>query len=533
MSRPASRVMSLKDAVAAIPDGALITFGGFDINRAPMALVREIVRQGKRGLRVISPPNPLPLDLLVGAGAVVEADFGYLGFQYEGGFVVAPNVRRAIEQGTLRWRERDVFEIVQGLRAAATGVPFLPIPGGEGSGYPEVNPTRRMPLEPGGATVAVTPALQPDVALLHAQEADPDGNLLITDPYADDLVARASRRVIATAERIVARVEQPTISGVHVAAVVASPGGAFPTACHGHYPHAAAPLRDWVGRATKGSFAAFLAETLTCHPDEESYLAAAGGLPAWDRAPIRETGSAPEPAAVDRLIVGMARRIADGDRVVTGLASALPMLAVAVARATHAPHLSYINCVGAVDPEIDVIGPTSVDVRLLDRCRGRVILTDMFDLARQGRIDLMFFGAAQVDGAARLNLTCIGSYARPKVKLPGPAGSTSIRPFVRKVVVLMPRHTPRALVEKVDFVSSAPSPLNRETWVVSDLAILRLEGGRLHAASLHQGVADTTLRERTGFRFEAVAGGVTPEPTREEMAAIERHDPAGRRHQMA
>jgi len=540
-----SRVTTLDDAAAAVPNGALVTFGGFDLNRAPMALARAILRQRRTGLRLVSPPNPLPLDLLVGGGAAASIEFGYLGFQYERGFVVAPNVRRAVERGTIAWRERDVFEIVQGMRAAATGVPFLPIPGGEGSDYATQDPPLQASLEP-GQQHAVARALRPDVALLHAQEADRDGNLLITDPYADELLSRAARLVIATAERIVGRVARPTIPGVRVHAVVEAPGGAFPTSCHGHYRHSAAHLETWLDHAAKDRFAAFIEAFVTGPTDESALLAAAGGLPAWDAHDVVDdaaadaaahaaaiAGGAPEGVGTaDRLVVGMARRIADGDLVVTGLASALPMLAVGVARATHAPNMTYINCVGAVDPEIGTIGPTSVDVRLLDRCRGRVILTDLFDLARLGRIDVMFFGAAQTDAAARMNLTCIGDYARPKVKLPGPAGSTSIRPCVRKVVILAPRHSPRTLVERVDFASSVSSPMNRETWVVSDLALLRLEGGLLHVASRHAGVSPDELRAKTGFAVDGRGTATTPEPTREEMAAIVRHDPSGLRHRL-
>jgi glutaconate CoA-transferase subunit B len=236
----------------------------------------------------------------------------------------------------------------------------------------------------------------------------------------------------------------------------------------------------------------------------------------------------------DRLIVGMARRIQDGDVVVTGLASALPMLAVAVARATHAPRLTYINCVGAVDPEVTAALPTSVDPRLLDSAAARLVVSDFFDMARRGRIDVMFFGAAQVDAASRLNLSFIGDPLRPKVKLPGPAGSTSIRPFVRKVVVLVPRHAPRVLVDRVDFASSVPSDRNRETWVVSDLALLRLEERRLVVASRHAGTSGEALRARTGFALpDALAAPITDEPTDAERDAIERLDPHGLRHRLA
>jgi len=268
---------------------------------------------------------------------------------------------------------------------------------------------------------------------------------------------------------------------------------------------------------------------------------AAADAPARAAAPATASGAAPavvttvpgtQPA--DRLIVGMARRIQDGDVVVTGLASALPMLAVAVARATHAPRLTYINCVGAVDPEVTTALPTSVDPRLLETAAARLVVSDFFDMARRGRIDVMFFGAAQVDAGSRMNLSCIGDPLRPKVKLPGPAGSTSIRPFVRKVVVLVPRHAPRVLVERVDFASSVPSDRNRETWVVSDLALLRLEAGRLKVDSRHAGTDAGTLRSRTGFALpDADAAKVTAEPTDAEKDAIERLDPHGLRHRLA
>lgn len=544
--------VSLAQAAALVPDGALVTLGGFQLNRAPMALVFELLRQGRTGLRVVGPPNPLPLDLMVGAGAAAEIEFGFIGFQFEDGFVVAPHVRRAIEQGSIRWRERDVYEIVQGLRAAALGLPFLPAPGVEGSDYGRVNgrPSARDPES--GEEMPVARPIRPDVALIHAQGADRDGNLLISDLYAEDLLARASLGVVATAERIVARIERPTIPASLVQAVAEVRGGAFPTSCHGHYPYSAAHLREYLAAAASGSIAGYLERHVTGPAGQAAFLEGAGGPGAWDAAapapaaPVKAAGAAPGaatpptaagqpegPSPVDRLLVGMARCIAEADVVATGVASALPMLAVALARATHAPRLTYINCVGAVDPRIERASPTSVDVRLLDRCAGMVTLPDLFDLARQGRIDLMFFGAAQVDAEARLNLTCIGDYARPKVKLPGPAGSSSMRPYVRKVVVAVQRQSARALVPRVDFVTSSASPANLETTVVTDLAILRLRAGRLRLVSRHAGVAAEELRARSGFPLEGDARATTPEPTRPEMAALRKLDPGGIRHGLA
>ena len=540
MSRP--RFVNLREAVAPIPDGALLSFGGFDLQRPPLALASELVRQGKKRLRVVLPPAPLPLDLLVGAGVVEEAQFGFIGFQYEDGFVVAPNVRRAVESGAIAWRERDVFEIVQGLRAAAAGVEFLPAPGGEGTDYEKFWPSPKARIDQNGGPAPIAPAIRPDFVLLHAQEADRHGNLYLADPYFDDLLARAGEKVIATVERIVDRIPHASIPKTRVNAIVEARAGAWPGGCHGHYRHDVGGLRGWEAAAKAGRFPEHVESLIRDRAEHAVRLAQGAAAPAAvavgapavaPGGPVLVTGPRTVQAA-DRLIVGMARRIQDGDVVVTGLASALPMLAVAVARATHAPHLTYINCVGAVDPEVTSALPTSVEPRLLDSAAARLVVSDFFDMARRGRIDVMFFGAAQVDSASRLNLSCIGDPLRPKVKLPGPAGSTSIRPFVRTVVVLVPRHAPRVLVDRVDFASSVPSAMNRETWVVSDLALLKLEESRLTVASRHAGTSGETLRSRTGFALpDADEAPVTVEPTDAEKDAIERLDPEGLRHRLA
>jgi glutaconate CoA-transferase subunit A len=516
-----TRFLSLEDAAASIPDGSLLAFGGFDLQRPPLALAAALARRGARRLRLVAIPSPLPLDLMVAAGAVEDLEFGFLGFQYEHGFVTVPHVRRAVETGSLRWRERDVFEIVQGLRAAACGVPYLPAPGGEGTDYERLRPPRRARLEPDGAALPVVDAIRPDVVLLHVQEADRAGNLFSHDPYFDDLLSRAGERVVATAERIVERLPHATVPAVRVSVVVEAPGGARPGGCHRHYRHDAERLKAWVEASSEGRVQDAIR---LLSPDPASPKAPALAAPAM--APAQAI------APVDRLIVGLARRIADGDLVVTGLASALPLLAVGVARATHAPRMTYVNCVGAVDPLIERALPTSVDPELLERCAARLVVPDFFDLARRGRIDLMFFGAAQVDAAGRLNLSCIGDPAKPKVKLPGPAGSATIRPFVRKVVVLSPRHARRTFVERVDFASSVPAERNRETWVVTDLATLRLEGDRLRLQARHGDTTFEAIQENTGFALQPGAG-CAPEPTAEEMREIRRLDPAGLRHRLA
>jgi glutaconate CoA-transferase, subunit A len=537
--RPERRLTTLKEAAASIPDGALLTFGGFDINRAPMALAMELARQDRRGLRLVGVPNPLAFDLLAGAGATNDVEFGFIGFQFEGGFAIAPNLRRAIEGGSIAWKERDVYEIVQGLRASALGLPFLPAPGIEGSDYAKVNRTPRARDSATGEEGPIARPIAPDVALLHAQEADPSGNLRLDDPYADVLQAQASGRVIATAERIVERVEGPTIPRDRVDRVVELPGGAFPTSCHRHHPYGARHLATYLALGAEGRFDEYLERYVRRPRHHAAFLEAAGGLdgsrrPATGRSD--QAAATTEPGrreAIDRLVVGMARAIEDGETVTTGLASALPMLAVALAKATRAPRATYINCVGAVNPRVDRASFTSVDVRLLDGCESRVALPELFDRARRGAIDVMFFGAAQLDREAKANLSCLGDYARPRVKLPGPAGSSSMRAFVRRAIFFMPRHSTRTLVPRVDFASSTPSPRNLETLVVTDRALLRLEGGGLTLVSRHRGTSIEDLRGATGFPLEGSLEAVTAEPGVEELKALQGLDPDGIRYSLA
>lgn len=247
-----TRISSLREAVAAIPSGSQIVFGGFQLNRAPMALVRELIRQQKRRLRLLVLPNPLPLDFLVGAGAVAWADVSFAGFELGHRALVPPCWQAAVAQKSLRWRERDALYLVQALRGAALGLPFLPLPAADGAGSQPDVARLRNPF--GGKPVSVVRACAPDVALVHAQVADRQGNLWIEDPVTDELLVRAGRTVIATAEKIVPRLRRATIPAALVGRVVESPRGAWPTACAGCYGEDVAHLRLYVELARAGRF---------------------------------------------------------------------------------------------------------------------------------------------------------------------------------------------------------------------------------------------------------------------------------------
>jgi glutaconate CoA-transferase subunit A len=245
MGMHGARWVGLEELGAAVFDGASVAPGGFMLGRAPMALVRAIIRHGRRGLHVVSLPNPFPAEVLVAAGAVARLDFAFGALTLAGRARALPCLRRAMEEGRIEWREHDGYRIVQRLRAAAMGVPFLPVPDAEQSDLAALEPLGWVDDPFNGGRVPVERAFSPQFALVHAHAADDAGNLFIEDPTTDVLVASAARQVLATAERRVRTLPRVTIPAFQVTALAEAPGGALPTGCAGLYPHDAAALDRW------------------------------------------------------------------------------------------------------------------------------------------------------------------------------------------------------------------------------------------------------------------------------------------------
>lgn len=250
MSR--ARWVTLAEAAASVPDGASVAPGGFMLGRAPMALIFELVRQQRRGLHVVSLPNPLPAEILVAAGAASKVEFLFAALTLGGRVRPLPCLKRAIEQGRIEWAEHDGYRIVQRLRAAAMGVPFLPVPDFGASALARLDPLPQVVDPFTREPVHVERAFYPDVALVHARAADARGNLWIEDPTTDLAVARAARRIVATAEERVERVPNATIPGFMVDLVAAAPRGAAPTGCVGLYPADEAHLERYLTLAEAG-----------------------------------------------------------------------------------------------------------------------------------------------------------------------------------------------------------------------------------------------------------------------------------------
>ena len=260
MSR--ARWVTLEQAVATIADGASVAPGGFMLGRAPMALVFELVRQARRDLHVISLPNPLPAEILVAAGAASRVEFLFTAISLDGRVRPMPSLKRAIEDGTIEWQEHDGYRVVQRLRAAAMGVPFLPVPDFDASAVARQSPLPSVTDPFSGEQVPVERAFHPDVALIHARAADQRGNLWIEDPTTDLAIAGAARRIVATAEERLERVPNATIPGFMVDLVVEEPYGAYPTGCLGLYPADADHLDHYLTSAAEEGGHGYLEEVV-------------------------------------------------------------------------------------------------------------------------------------------------------------------------------------------------------------------------------------------------------------------------------
>jgi glutaconate CoA-transferase subunit A len=237
-----TKLVSLEEAISAIPDGAIVALSGNTLHRAPGAAVHEIIRQGRQDLELVKTAGAYDVDVLCGTGCVAAVSAGFVGF--ENVFGLAPRYRRAVESGVVEVREHACYSVIAGLRAAIQGVPFMPIGGMKGSDVLAARGFRTVTDPYSGQSVVAIPRLQPDVAIIHVQEATPNGDARIFGSrFEDVLMAKAARRVIVTCERLVESsllAQQPeltTIAGFLVNAIVEVPGGAWPNSCYGYYDY--------------------------------------------------------------------------------------------------------------------------------------------------------------------------------------------------------------------------------------------------------------------------------------------------------
>jgi glutaconate CoA-transferase subunit A len=290
------KLMTPKEAVKTfIKEGSQIALGGFTINRNPMGIVYEIVRQGIKNLHLACHSNGQALDVLIGAGCVRRVEIAYGG---NGRFApTCIRFRRAIERGEVEFEDYSNFQMSLRFLAGSLGIPFIPTKSGLGTdllnqeGFsPEVRKKRKVankkytlmqnPFNGQEDPVVLLPALNPDVALLHAQYVGEDGTVRIKGlTFADVEQAKSADNVIVSCEEIVPiefirmDPDQNSLPPFLIDAVIKLPYGAHPTACAYFYDYDVSHLNLYKDAAKDDlRFTRYLDEWITGVTGQETYL---------------------------------------------------------------------------------------------------------------------------------------------------------------------------------------------------------------------------------------------------------------------
>jgi len=234
------------------------------------------------------------------------------------------------------------------------------------------------------------------------------------------------------------------------------------------------------------------------------------------------------------MTVAAARKLKNGAVCFVGIG--LPSAAANLARLTHAPEVVLIYESGTIGAKPAVLPLSIGDGELAETADTVVSVPEVFRYWLQaGRVDVGFLGAAQIDPFANINTTMIGgTYAAPRVRLPGAGGAPEIAAAAREIVIIL-RHSKRAFVQRLDFVTSSglvagaagrrkSGPFGRgPTTVITDLGVLvsRPEDRELLLTAVHPGVSVQRVRDETGWDLKiAPAIETTAPPAASELAAL-------------
>ncbi|WP_113928832.1 CoA-transferase [Bacillus sp. P14.5] len=258
------KLVSLTEAAAHVKNGDMIAIGGNVLHRTPMAIVREIARQGKKELKIVKTAGAHDIDLLCALECVSTVDAGFV--SYETKFGLSSHYRKAVQDGRVKGNEHACYTVICALRGAQMNVPFMPVKGLVAGELLEKNDYFMVVEDPfSGEPVTLVKSIVPDIAVIHVQECDSEGNARIFGPkFEDVLISRAAKKVIITAEQIVPsskmkmNAEHVDIPSFLVSAVVHAPKGAAPTSCYKKYEIEEKTLTSFISMKTTEEIQGYL-----------------------------------------------------------------------------------------------------------------------------------------------------------------------------------------------------------------------------------------------------------------------------------
>jgi acyl CoA:acetate/3-ketoacid CoA transferase alpha subunit len=254
-----NKLVSLGEAAALVETGATLALGGMTLYRRPTAFVFELLRRSEppHDFTLLNFTSSYESDLLVGAGLVRRVRTCYFGFE---AFGLAPMFTQAANLGEIEIVEETEASLAFGLKATLADVGFMPGRGWIGTDMLRLRPDVKTIDDPyTGEEVVAFPALRPTVAVIHALQADRQGNARLNRNLGvDSELAMAAAQVVVTAEAIVDRLDTADLVAPLVTAVAHAPRGAWPTSCHPLYPVDGAEVLNYLDACGREAFDDYL-----------------------------------------------------------------------------------------------------------------------------------------------------------------------------------------------------------------------------------------------------------------------------------
>lgn len=252
--------IGLREAIAKINDGDMLTFSGFTIWRRPMAAIYEIIRQKKRDLHLVEVNGGTHSDLLIGAGCVKIWESCWIGHELYG--KIGANLARKAEAGEVVIEDYSHVQVLARFMAGAMGLPYMPTYASMGTDMlnPAYDHLGKLGLRDGshpkiprqkvafvddpfyGSQLVHVPACNPDWCIAHVQMVGEEGTVRVNGQnYSDSEAIKASDNVIVVAEQVVTEEfirREPTrnlVPGHQISCIVELPWAGHPTGCYGEY----------------------------------------------------------------------------------------------------------------------------------------------------------------------------------------------------------------------------------------------------------------------------------------------------------
>src|SRR3989440_4534710 len=233
------------------------------------------------------------------------------------------------------------------------------------------------------------------------------------------------------------------------------------------------------------------------------------------------------------MTIAAARALRNEDVCFVGIG--MPSAACNLARLTHAPGITLIYESGTIATKPDVLPLSIGDGELCETALTTTTVVEMFRYWLQGgRMTVGFLGGAQIDKFANLNTTVVGSYDKPKVRLPGGGGAPEIASACGEIFIIMAQ-SKRAFADKLDFVTSmghgeggdhrARLGLKTKgpTKLITDLCVFEPDPTtkEMIVTSIHPGITRDTIEANTGWqvRYAGNLGEISP-PTAAELEVL-------------